>query len=429
MSVQKSKANKNAVLLIILCALAYFVAYIGRLSYSANISMVCKYYTINDLPIGNAKAGLVGTCLFATYGVGQVINGLLCKKYNTRFSIFIGLCGSALMNLFVALTPKNSFYLICVFWLINGFMQSILWSSIIKTLNHALPKRLLKVAVLVMSFPVTLGTFSTYAISSLFSALGITFRAVFIVASVLLVVVALAWVFFLENIKEKCLKQNQQEQMAEESLSEQALQNKQDQNTLNVKSFVYLFCLLAVFAIANNFIKDGITTWMPRILEQKYSLGQSLSTFLTLFLPLVSVFGATIAILIFNRLKGIVLTCGTLYGVSAILIMAVVFLVDLPLWIITLICFMLVSMCMSGVNNVLTALFPISSPKNINAGLVAGLIDGFCYLGSAITTYALGSVSESLGWNAVFYILLSVCSLMFVLCIIYTIREKTKIKK
>ena len=79
------KANKKAVSLIVLCALAYFVAYIGRLSYSANIAMVCKYYTVNNVLIDNAKAGLVGTCLFSTYGAGQIINGLLCKKYNAKY--------------------------------------------------------------------------------------------------------------------------------------------------------------------------------------------------------------------------------------------------------------------------------------------------------------------------------------------------------
>ena len=418
----KTKANKKAGLLIILCALAYFVAYIGRLSYSANIAMVCKYYTVNNVLIDNATAGLVGTCLFASYGAGQVINGLLCKKYNTKYSIFIGLFGSALMNFLVALTPKNQFYFICAFWLINGFSQSILWSSIIKALNQNLPRKMLKVAVLVMSFPVTLGTFSIYGISALFSALNITFRAVFIVASALLLIIAIIWFLFLDKIKAQCLSQDEEEEEVKVVAND-----KKQTSTINAKSFVQLFCLLAVFAIANNFVKDGITTWMPRILEDNYSLGQSISTFLTLFLPLVAVFGATIAVLIYNRVKGIVLTCGALYGVSALLMTAVVFLLDLPIWIITLICFMLVSMCMSGVNNVLTALFPITCPKNYNVGLVAGLIDGFCYLGSAITTYALGSVSESLGWNAVFYILLGVCLLMIILCIIYAI--STKIKK
>ena len=419
------KANKKAVSLIVLCALAYFVAYIGRLSYSANIAMVCKYYTVNNVLIDNAKAGLVGTCLFSTYGAGQIINGLLCKKYNAKYSIFIGLFGSALMNFLVALTPRNQFYNICVFWLINGFLQSILWSSIIKTLNQTLPKKMLKVAVLVMSFPVTLGTFSTYGISALFSALNITFKAVFIVASVVLTVVAVVWFLFLDKIKTGCIENNDEEESAENPVNEKA----NSTNTLNSKTFIYMFCLLAVFAVANNFIKDGITTWMPKILEDKYSLGQSLSTFLTLFLPLVSVFGATIAILIHSKLKGIVLTCGALYGVSALLIMAVVIFLNLPVWIITLVCFMLVSMCMSGVNNVLTALFPISCPKTYNVGLVAGVIDGFCYLGSAITTYALGSVSESLGWNAVFGILLIVCAIMFLICIIYTIINKTKEKR
>ena len=62
-TVKTQKFNKSAILLIVLCAIVYFVAYIGRLSYSANIAMVCKYYTVNGAIIDNGTAGIVGTCI------------------------------------------------------------------------------------------------------------------------------------------------------------------------------------------------------------------------------------------------------------------------------------------------------------------------------------------------------------------------------
>lgn len=412
--------NKNAVLLIALCAMVYFVAYIGRLSYSANIAMVCKYYTVGGMLIDNGTAGIVGTCLFASYGVGQVINGLLCKRYNPRYSISIALFGSALMNILVSISQKDTFYFVCGCWFLNGFFQSILWSSLIRLLNRNLPKSLLKTAVLVMSFPVTLGTFAVYGISSLFSLLNKSFKGVFVVAAILMIAVAVVWLFSLDNLKRKIAEKINEEQTENEQTSSE--KNEDDKST--VKGFIALFCLLAVFAVVNNFVKDGVTTWMPKILEEKYSLGEALATFLTLFLPLFSVFGATIALIIFRKAKNYVLTCGILYGASAVLITLVVILLGLPLWIVTLTCFMLVSLCMSGINNVLTGMFPINCPKTLNAGLIAGLIDGFCYVGSAITTYGLGSVSDNLGWDAVVYLLLALCAVMFVICLIYTIFNK-----
>ena len=59
MEMQKTKISKSAFKLALLCALVYFVAYLGRLSYSANIVMIREEFQIDK-----ATAGVVGTCLF-----------------------------------------------------------------------------------------------------------------------------------------------------------------------------------------------------------------------------------------------------------------------------------------------------------------------------------------------------------------------------
>ena len=64
----------------------------------------------------------------------------------------------------------------------------------------------------------------------------------------------------------------------------------------------------------------------------------------------------------------------------------------------------------------------------MNAGLIAGLLDAFCYVGSAITTFGLGSVSDVWGWNAVFYLMLELCALMMLVAILFPVADK-KCKK
>ena len=91
---------------------------------------------------------------------------------------------------------------------------------------------------------------------------------------------------------------------------------------------------------------------------------------------------------------------------------------------------MIVTCAMGGVNNVITNIFPMLYSKK-NAGLIAGVMDGFCYVGSAITAFGLGSVADKYDWNYVFYILISVCLLMIIICFIYVIfssisRQKSK---
>ena len=54
-------------------------------------------------------------------------------------------------------------------------------------------------------------------------------------------------------------------------------------------------------------------------------------------------------------------------------------------------------------------MFALDYRRSLNAGFAAGLLNTFCYVGSTTTTYVLGSVSQSSGWNAVFIIMLAVC--------------------
>ncbi len=414
---KRTKTSKSAWGLIFLCAAVYCLAYVGRLSYNANIPMVMDFFSV-DKP----SAGIVGTCLFISYGVGQVVNGLLCKRYNPKYAITIGLCTSALMNLAVGLTPSGNFYLVCVFWLFNGAGQSILFSSLIRLLNISLAKKYVRMAVLAISIPASIGTFIVYGLSALFSALAMSFKLMFYSASIMLFAIALIWFISVSKLKNKC----NEERIASDGEDRDASPVTEKKKSVFPKGFFLLFSLFALFAVVNNFVKDGAITWMPTVLKEKYSLDQAFSTFLTLFLPLFAVLGSIVAQQIHKKIHDYVWVCGILYGSAAVFIGLVVIFMDLPLWVITLICFILVSVAMAGVNNVLTCIFPMTYSRTVNAGLIAGLIDGFCYVGSAITTYALGGISEVFSWNVTFIVLLGACALMMVLCVIFNLIKKIK---
>lgn len=431
-SVNKNKMSRSAFTLAFLCAVVYFVAYMGRLSYSANIARVCNFFSVD-----NATAGIAGTCLFISYGAGQVINGLLCKRYNPRYAIALSLTVSALCNIAVAVMPKDYFSLVCVCWFINGAFQSILWSSIIRLLNRNLSKKYLKTAVFIMSTPVSLGTFVVYGVSALFSAVNIPFKGVFIVSSVAMLAVATVWFISLDKIKKACNDERvqtdgeEQEDVCSTKTEEEqvATQKPKKKSFVFPQGFILLFSVLAIFSVTNNFVKDGVTTWMPKILIEKYGLGEALSIFLTLFLPLFGVFGSLVSIYVNNKTGNYVITCGILYLFTTVLMALVVLFLDLPAWAVTLSCFMLVILLMSGINNICTSNFPLTYSGTMNAGLIAGVIDGFCYVGSAISTYGLGKISVDFGWDMVFYILLALCSLMAIICLVYVISQKLKGKK
>ena len=83
-------------------------------------------------------------------------------------------------------------------------------------------------------------------------------------------------------------------------------------------------------------------------------------------------------------------------------------------------------MCMMhGVNNVITSIAPLKMRDKIEPGRIAGILNGFCYMGSTISAYGLGAIADhSGGWNAVFNLLLSACVVGIVVGLIYIIYVK-----
>lgn len=87
------------------------------------------------------------------------------------------------------------------------------------------------------------------------------------------------------------------------------------------------------------------------------------------------------------------LICGT--GLAALL----------GLWKNAALCALLMGLCCAanfGVNPLLNALIPMDYDKSGRVGLVAGLIDCFIYIGSALTGVAAGAVIDVVGWQGVY---------------------------
>lgn len=97
----------------------YTCSYSGKLGYNANITQIENAYSLS-----HSTVGMVSTFFFFAYGIGQIINGILCKRYNVRLVVFGSLLISGLMNLLVGFS--NDFAFIKYFWLVNGAALDVL---------------------------------------------------------------------------------------------------------------------------------------------------------------------------------------------------------------------------------------------------------------------------------------------------------------
>ena len=400
-----NQKKSTAGFLIFLCWLIYSVSYLGKVNYSANITQIIDFYGVSK-----AEAGIAPTFFFFAYGIGQVVNGILSKKYNIRWMIFISLFTSAVINLVIAIS--SNFAVIKWLWMVNGFVLSILWPTLVRLLAETLPQKHLGKSSVVMGTTVATGTLIIYGLSSLFAHFG-NFKLAFYTAAFVGMAVSLFWMFFY-NISVKGAKTEKQNEISEVKKADTI--EKQEQTKNERKLFFICIYVLCFFAIGVNLIKDGLTTWVPSILKEEYNITDSISILLTLLLPIVAVFGNLCALKMHNKIPDYVTHCGIVFAIILAFIGIIIGSISFNMIILMLAGLVIVNFLASSLNSLITSIFPMFMRGKVNSGLYAGVLNGFCYLGSTMSSYGLGIIADNWGWITVFEFLMGFCG---VICIVW----------
>ena len=401
-----SLSNKKSDFLIFLCWTAYTSAYIARLNYNASMVEI-----LSQLGTTKEQAGMVSSFFFLAYGAGQLINGLLSKRYNTKYSVAIALVASCIVNLSMAFCQDIS--LMKYLWFFNGAFQSVLWSSLIKTISDNLADNKLSKAVMIMSTTVASGTFAAYGLAALFSHFQMKWYSIFYVSAAVVGAVAVLWFAGMSTVEKG-------ERKAEKT---QAL----SKNKLSFTPVLAVsIAVILVSAITNGFVKDGITTWVPSIMKEEFGVPSSLSIIITLVLPVLSIFGTSLVNLLHKKEKNENVLNGIFYLGAMIITALIILTVNLKSVPLTLALFGGVACLMAAVNNVITSVVPLYSRDKIDSGFSAGLLNTFCYVGSTMSTSLLGKIADTKGWNEVFVCILIFTAVSFVLCTASAVIAKKK---
>ena len=434
---EKKRNGKLQAWLIFMCFFAYTVSYVSRYSYNSNIVAIRESYGVDK-----ATAGLAGTFYFFAYGVGQVVNGLLCRRYNKKFCIAAALLVSAAVNSALFFAPAFSVYK--WLWLVNGAALSVLWSSLVAILAAHLDGDYLKRGVLLMSMSVAVGTCISYGTSALFLKFA-SYRAAFLFAALLAGAFVVCWILCYDFLTKPLLRDREAERAAmvaqAESGAERAAGLAQTERTqagqaqaaqigkqagkqtgkqaaraeksrIDGWSLFTVFIVPGVLVAIVNLIKDGLNTWVPEILKTSFGYGDSLSLTLTLVLSLMGMGGSALALFLHKKIGDYLTLGGVIYlaatlslaGITAILLGGST---GVFAGAATVALFGCVSLFTHSVNSALTSVAPMLLRDKYDSGKMAGILNGSSYVGSTISAYGLGAIADAAGWNGVFLLLLA----------------------
>nr|MBO4518021.1 MFS transporter [Clostridia bacterium] len=392
--------NKKQWSLICACWLSCVFTQLGRYTYTSNITLIMDRFAVN-----HTDASLPATLFFFAYGIGQIFVGIFCHKFNRRLLVMSALILSGLINLVIFLGAE--FIAIKYLWLLNGLAQANIWPLLLLIIRENVSPIKIGVASILMATASTGGKFVAIGVCAIFAIDTSAFMYCFLTAAVLLFFCATVFFFSTLEIKKP-------EKTSIDYGVPKSSRQKPD------KKGVILLLLLGEFSLAAYAIEGGLQSWIPVILKENYNLSDALSIFMSIFLPLFTLSAAVITPLLYKKLKNYVLISLLSFVGGAVLITGVLLLLNTH-WIPIIILFTVEAIAMGIVSNTTTVQVPLTFNGKFDAGFLAGYLNGACYIGMAVATYALGYVADASGWTGALILLICVAIFSAFLALIYLI--------
>lgn len=362
-----------------LLTLVYFSGYLTRTNFQ-NIMVAVQTDTGHNADL----LGIVVSCLFFSYAIGQIVNGRLGDKIKPQSMIMCGLTSSAIINLIFPFCA-GSVPVMCVLWGVNGFVQAMLWPPMIQIMVRAMSadeytenvplltigSSAAKVAIVVLA-PVIL--------------LFLNWRAIFFICAVFALGVA---ALFFTNRNRFALA---------------PLPNASDKKKGFSLPRKAVFPIVMIFAaiVLHGALRDSLDTWMPNYLKAEFSFDDKLAILCKVFLTVFGVLAIFLCKIIFRKFFKNEVTCAVwLFGVAtaaALVLFALFGMKNVPVTITTM---TLVYGIQSGINLMLISYVPKRFSAYGNISTITGLLDAFAYAGSAISMFGITSVVKGGGgWRA-----------------------------
>ena len=394
--------KKYTKLLFGLCWGAYVASYLGRLNYSA---VMAEVIAGGHLPA--ARAGLVVTAYFIAYGAGQLINGIAGDRIRPKYMVTAGLSISVAANVIMGSTGSGAS--MAVIWGVNGFAQSMLWPAVVKFISTHMSRNDGIKAIVNISTSVAAGTLLVYVTASALLAVS-TWRAVFFAAAAVMAAVVPVWYLGAGAVERHAagLKPKSDQTAIPEPNGRQDAAQKTDagfsEKPRQSASFVRILYASGLFpafiaVLLQGMLRDGVTTWTPVLVNAYYNLGPSLSALITALVPVVSIFGVYASYNINRKFfNHEIMTAAALFLLAALsfALLAAAGAANIVILILTLAAGISL---MHGVNTMLISMAPMYFADTGKSSSVAGALNAFTYLGSGISSYAIGIMVSGGGWG------------------------------
>ena len=253
----KEKILSAGTLIFIACWAAYCASYLGRINYTAALTAI-----VADGVFSKSHAGLIGTVYFFCYGAGQIFSGILGDRVSPYKMVGTGLVGTVCANILMPLC-SGSYIVMSVVWGLNGIVQSMLWTPILYIISNVLPEEQRRRACLYIAASFPVGSLLSYVISAGAIKFASWHFAFFIPAGII-VCIFVFWCLAVGKTS-KILGRGEKKTLPVQ-------ENSGAKVSLGKLFIVSGAAVICVGILVQGMLKDGVTSWVPTLIKEKYNV-------------------------------------------------------------------------------------------------------------------------------------------------------------
>ena len=361
---------------ITLFALVYMASYMTRINLGAVITAIAADTGMTKTMLSAAVTGSS-----VTYGLGQILSGYVGDRVSPKKLVFLGLMLSVTMNLLIPFCG-NHLQMTAV-WCVNGLAQACMWPPLVKLMAGLFTQSDYQRASTMVSWGSSFGSIAVYLLAPVIIAVS-GWRMLFFATAVCGAAMALLW-----------WKLCREPRFEAPVKKEKAV----DHNGSG-KLFTPLLGAVMFAIVLQGALRDGVTTWMPSLISETFSLSSEISILSGVCLPVFSILSFRVALALYERFQGNPVRCaGWIFGAGALAALALTAVCrSSPMASVG--CMAVLTGCMHGVNLMLICMVPPFFQRHGNISTVSGILNSCTYVGSALSTFGIALLSESAGWQA-----------------------------
>ena len=389
---QKIESRREVSSFILLLLTTYMISYVTRINFGAIVSEIASATGISKSALSMSLTGS-----FITYGAGQILSGILGDRVSPKKLVSLGLTVTVVMNLLIPFCTSP--YQMLMVWCVNGLAQALMWPPMVRMMSAFLSTDDYRKAVTRVNWGGSFGTILVYlAGPAIIMTAG--WKGVFYLASAAGVIMLFIW-----NVK------------AKDITTEPKRKAQTVEKAGRKKGFPTVLFFVMAAIVLHGMLRDGVTTWMPSFIAESFGLGNEISILTGVLLPVFSILSLQATQWLYRKkIQNPLAGASLLFGLGTVCAFVLYLLCGKS--VIGCVVFSAaLTGCMHGVNLLLISMVPQFFSEFGNISTVSGMLNACTYIGSAVFTYGVAALSDSIGWQKTIFLWLLIALIGGVICL------------